>query len=152
AILPRQQDAGVIASRYLPEMRISCLVLLSILGPASLTAQDTSSLETQLKARIAQDTATVGLVFRDPYHHEQLAIDGCRRFRAASTMKVPVLIELVRRIDAGELRWSDRLTVRNSFASIVDGSAYQLDPADDSDSTLYAAQGQSLTLAELSRR
>jgi len=66
---------------------------------------------------------------------DTLALLPDLRFHAASTMKVPVLIELTRRVEAGELSWDDSLTVKNQFASIVDGSPYVLDPADDSDSS-----------------
>jgi beta-lactamase class A len=73
------------------------------------------------------------------------------RFHAASTMKVPVLIELARRVEAGELAWNDPWQVRNRFASIVDGSPYALSPADDSDSTLYAQEGRAVPVGELAR-
>jgi beta-lactamase class A len=66
-------------------------------------------------------------------------------------MKVPVLIELSHRIDRGELRWDTPLLVTNRFESIVDGSPYQLDLADDSDSTLYVRTGTTVTVAELAR-
>lgn len=133
-------------------MRNSCLpVLFALVLPAPLLAQDLGPLETALKARIAQDTALVSVVFRDPSRRQELAIEGQRRYHAASTMKVPVLIELARRVDAGDLRWDQPVPVRNSFRSIVDGSPYSLDAADDSDSTLYRMQGQSLALAQLAR-
>lgn len=108
-------------------------------------------LEALLRARIAQDTAVVGAVYRDPARRERVLIGADTRFHAASTMKVPVLIELARRIDAGEFRWDTGLTVHNRFSSIVDGSPYHLDPADDSDSSLYAFEGQTLSLARLAR-
>jgi beta-lactamase class A len=64
---------------------------------------------------------------------------------------VPVLIELARRIDAGQLSWDSTLRVENSFISIADSQPYSLDPADDSDSTLYALVGTDVKLQELAR-
>ena len=67
-------------------------------------------------------------------------------------MKVPVLIQLARDVDSGRTRWNDSVPVRNSFRSIVDGSPFTLDPADDSDSSLYALEGRPVSqrrLAEL---
>ena len=134
-------------------MRNSCLAALAagLLSARSLPAQDVSLLEGLLRARIAQDTATVGVSFRDAQRREEVAINAGIRFHAASTMKVPVLLELARRIDAGDLRWDDRLTVRNSFKSIVDGSPFVLDAGDDSDSTLYRMVGQEVPLSRLAR-
>lgn len=116
-----------------------------------MAAQDLGPLETALRARIAQDTAVVSVVFRDPSRRQELQIEGQRRYHAASTMKVPVLIELARRIDAGEFRWDQSIPVRNEFRSIVDGSPYSLNAGDDSDSTLYQMPGQSVPLARLAR-
>ena len=64
-------------------------------------------------------------------------------------MKVPVMIELYRQVQAGKLKLSDPLTIHNEFHSIVDGSPYKLDPSDDSESDLYKAEGQTRTLSEL---
>lgn len=78
--------------------------------------------------------------------------DADRRYHAASTMKVPVLIQLARDVDAGRTSWDDSVPVRNRFVSIVDGSPFTLDPADDSDSSLYALEGRLIPqrrLAEL---
>jgi len=70
-------------------------------------------------------------------------------FHAASTMKVPVLIELYNQAHQGKLRLDDTLVVRNEFRSLVDGTPYTLDPTDDSETDLYRAAGSTRTLAEL---
>lgn len=135
-------------------MRISCLrALLPALCLAAphLSAQERAGLETLLRDRIARDTAVVAVLYRDPARRETVSIAPGTRFHAASTMKVPVLIELARQVDAGELHWDDSLTVRNQFKSIVDGSPYRLDPRDDSDSTLYRLEGQAVSLNRLAR-
>jgi beta-lactamase class A len=134
-------------------MRISCLsvLLAGVFLTASLEGQEPAMLEGLLRARIAQDSATVGVLYRDPTRRELVGIGHQTRFHAASTMKVPVLIELARQVDRGELRWDERLTVRNEFRSIVDGSPYHLDPGDDSDSTLYRLEGQAVPLNRLAR-
>jgi beta-lactamase class A len=67
-------------------------------------------------------------------------------------MKVPVMIELFRRADAGALRLDSAIILRNQFASIVDGSPFTLNAGDDSDSSLYARVGQPVTLRELNDR
>ena len=81
----------------------------------------------------------------------RVALDADRSFHAASTMKVPVLVELERRAAAGELGLDDALVVRNEFRSIADGSSYALDPADDSETSLYGREGAAVPLLELAR-
>ena len=70
-------------------------------------------------------------------------------FHAASTMKVPVMIELFRQARAGRARLDEPLPVKNEFASIVDGSPYALSTGDDSDAEVYKRVGQTMTLLEL---
>ena len=64
-------------------------------------------------------------------------------------MKIPAMIELFQQVKEGKLRLEDTLVIRNEFHSIVDASAYQLDPADDSEAGLYKAEGQTRTLSQL---
>jgi beta-lactamase class A len=70
-------------------------------------------------------------------------------FHAASTMKVPVMIELFRQAEAGELKLDDPLPIENDFRSIVDGSPYRLSEGDDSDTEIYANVGKAMTLRAL---
>ncbi len=114
-------------------------------------AQASPALEAAIGARLARDTAVVAVAAHDPLSGLKVLLQADLRFHAASTMKVPVLVELARRVDAGELGWDEPWDVRNGFASIVDGSPYRLSAADDSDSTLYAMEGQPVPVGELAR-
>lgn len=112
-------------------------------------------LEAELRAAIraaAGDTATVAVALRDLATGDSLLIDARERMHAASTMKVPVMLELFRRADAGEIRLDQEVPVTNAFRSIVDGSPYALDPREDGDTTLYARAGGRATLRELIER
>jgi len=71
------------------------------------------------------------------------------RFHAASTMKIPVMIQLFRDRDAGLLSLDDSITITNTFRSIVDSSPYLLDVTDDSDSSLYKRLGQRASIRAL---
>ncbi len=64
-------------------------------------------------------------------------------------MKVPVMIELFRQVQAGTLSLDDPLPIRNEFHSIVDGSPYTLSEGDDSDKQVYSAVGKTMTLGQL---
>ena len=127
------------------------VLILAISLPTAGHPQSGPALEAAIRARLARDTATVAVAVHDPVTGLKAFVRADLRYHAASTMKVPVLVELARRVDAGELGWNDPWQVRNGFASIVDGSPYRLSPADDSDSTLYAMEGQAVPVGELAR-
>src|SRR5947209_2828092 len=73
-------------------------------------------------------------------------------FHAASTMKLPVMMALFQAVDAGELRLTEPLAVRNQFQSFADGSPFTLDPKADGDPDFYQAVGSTRPLEELIRR
>jgi beta-lactamase class A len=79
----------------------------------------------------------------------ELLIQPDVEYHAASTMKVPVMIELFRQARAGLVKLDEPLLVKNEFASIVDGSPYTLSTGDDSDADVYKRIGQTMTLLEL---
>jgi beta-lactamase class A len=108
------------------------------------------SLAARITARVASTAgAVVGVAYRDLASGGELFVNADESFHAASTMKVPVMIEAFRQIDAGRLRLDQGILLVNRFGSIVDGSPYSLDPADDSDSTLYARVGKRVAVREL---
>lgn len=80
---------------------------------------------------------------------DRLLIQPDTSFHAASTMKVPVMIELFRQADAGLLSLDEQLPVKNEFHSIVDGSVYRMDVSDDSDGEVYKAAGKTMALRDL---
>jgi beta-lactamase class A len=118
---------------------------------ALILARQPATFAAQVNARIAADSATRTAVayWKLGPGGDTLLIHGNWSYHAASTMKVPVMIELFRLVDAGTLSLDQKLVIKNQFASIVDGSPYALDLADDSDSSLYARIGQQATVAEL---
>lgn len=126
------------------------VVLLGVTGVAPLSGQRLDSLRAAIEQRIARAPArAVGVYFRDLGTGDTLLVSADVRFHAASTMKVPVMIQLFRDRDAGTLSLDDSIPVTNTFRSIVDGSPYQLDRADDSDSSLYEQVGRKLPIRRL---
>lgn len=118
---------------------------LATLAPAQAPA----SLETDVRRLIDASGAEVAVAFRTLDGRDELLIDVDTVFHAASTMKVPVMIELFRQARAGKLSLDEPLVIRNRFKSIVDGSPYELSVGDDSDREVYAAIGKTLTLRQL---
>lgn len=70
-------------------------------------------------------------------------------YHAASTMKIPVMMEVFHQVETGKLSLDQPMVVKNEFASIADGSLFALNPADDSDAELYKHVGEPVSLREL---
>lgn len=127
---------------------LAALLLSAAAGAAN--GQGPDSLRAAIERRIAGTPArAVGVYFHDLGTGDTLLVQANVRFHAASTMKVPVMIQLFRDRDAGALSLDDSIPVTNTFRSIADGSPYQLDKADDSDSTLYDLVGGRLPIRRL---
>jgi beta-lactamase class A len=97
----------------------------------------------------AASGAEVGLVYRTLDGRDSALVNPDLRMHAASTMKVPVMLQLYLDEAAGRLDLDAPVTVTDTFHSILDGSAYALDESSDSDSTLYARIGESVSRREL---
>jgi beta-lactamase class A len=94
---------------------------------------------------------TVSVAYYDVATARELLINPDESFHAASTMKVPVMMEIFRQAAAGKLSLDQRIPIKNDFASIVDGSHYALSADSDSEQMLYARVGQTETIRELMR-
>lgn len=98
---------------------------------------------------IRKSGADVAIAFRTLDGKTEWFFHADDPFHAASTMKIPVMIELFRQVREGKLKLDDALPIKNEFHSLADGSDYTLDAADDSEADLYKAVGQTRTLGQL---
>ena len=111
------------------------------------------------KARIADIIAASGAEVAVAYEpiatqgtaelRTRILLDEEKVFHAASTMKVPVMIEAFRQADEGRFSLDDAIPVGNTFKSIVDGSLYELSATEDSDGEVYKAIGKTMTVRQL---
>ncbi len=99
-------------------------------------------LEDSLKAEIA-------VSFYDFATGQYFGYRDTVMMHAASTMKVPVMIEVFRQAEAGKFSLEDSIRVKNEFRSIVDGSPYTLGVSADGEKTLYHRLGQKASIREL---
>ena len=129
------------------------LAILLLLTAARSADDDAEGLKDRFQALIAAkgNKVQVAVAFHDLETGEECLIEPDRIYHAASTMKVPVLMEVYRQASAGEFALDAKVRVKNEFASIVDGSLYHLDPKDDSELSLYDKVGQDVTIRELAR-
>jgi beta-lactamase class A len=125
------------------------------LAPARADGQSkrtTDALEAKVRELItASGAETVAVAFRDLQTGRELLINPGASFHAASTMKVPVMLEVYREAREGKLSLDERLPVKNEFKSIADGSAFSVSASDDSEQTLYKKVGSTETVRELLR-
>ncbi|SEU22423.1 beta-lactamase class A [Stigmatella erecta] len=131
-----------------PCVMTSLLLVLLASSPAA------PSLPEILQQRIAQvKGASVAVAYLNLGDSRDTVFLGAEAsFHAASTMKVPVMIEFFRQVDAGKLSLDQPVPLANRFASIVDGSPYTLDAKEDEDAALYERLGQAVPASELLKR
>jgi beta-lactamase class A len=139
--------------RRLPRPPVNVLaaigaLLAAAVAPAAPDARLALAIPDIEKA-IADSGAEVAVAFATLDGKEQWFFNADQPFHAASTMKVAVMIELFRQAHDGSVRLDEPLPVRNDFRSLADGSAFSLDPADDSEKDLYQVVGATRTLREL---
>ncbi|WP_245946955.1 serine hydrolase [Algoriphagus yeomjeoni] len=105
-----------------------------------------STIQAQLDS-IQGDVAVAFINLSDP--SDSLFINASEEFHAASTMKVPVMIELFKQQKQGKLDLNDSILLKNEFRSIVDSSLYSMDIGVDSDDAVYNKIGGKVTLKDL---
>ena len=132
------------------------LIACSIAFPATAATQASASLPDSLRDRIveriaATPGATVGVAYVDMESGQRLSIAADTAFHAASTMKIPVMIEVLRRAQLGAFSLDQGILLINQFKSLADGSPFSLDAKDDGDSSLYLRVGQRVPIREMLR-
>ena len=127
------------------------VIVLLASGPCSWSA-DFETLRKALEAEIEASGAEVSLALKDLQTGENLFIKEKDMVHAASTMKVAVLIEVFKQAEDGRFRLDDRVVIRNEFHSLVDGSPFSLNKADDSDPDIYDRVGTAMSIRELADR
>jgi beta-lactamase class A len=97
----------------------------------------------------ASGAEQVGVAVYDHETKQSLLINERAGFHAASTMKLPVMMEVFRRADRNKIPLNEPVVVKNQFFSIVDGSEYRLNKDDDSDQEIYGRIGQAMPVIVL---
>jgi beta-lactamase class A len=131
---------------------LSAFLFVSVITKGAV-AQSGDSLRSKLEQRITATTgAVVGLYYKSLKNGELVTIQPDSSFHAASTMKVPVMIEFFRQVERKGIAEGQPILLINQFASIVDGSPFSVAPLDDSDSTMYLRVGERVPARELVER
>jgi beta-lactamase class A len=151
-ILPRRfvllaLFAGVILglSFWVQEHYLLTAVSVSSAQPAAIDPKVAAAIQEQIQ----KSGADVGVAFQTVDGQTVWSFHSDHVFHAASTMKIPVMIELFHQVHESRVKLDDALPVRNEFHSLADESVFTLDPKDDSETDLYKEVGQTRTLRQL---
>ena len=79
----------------------------------------------------------------------RLSINSDRRFHAASTMKVAILLAIGKAIDDGRIQPNDTLHVRNRFRSALDRTPFRIDAESDGYPQLHKMIGRTAKISDL---
>jgi len=112
-------------------------------------SQKSNTIEEEVKNELAKQPGTYAVAFKDLSTGETLLINEKESFHAASTMKTPVMIEVFKQAAEGRFSLTDSVLIKNDFKSIVDGTSFSLDSAEDSEKVLYTLTSTKRTLDEL---
>lgn len=96
-----------------------------------------------------QGTVACAVCVHDFESGFRFTFNGDRVFHAASTIKVAILLAVMKAVDDGRFRLADPLLVRNRFLSVVDGSPYRLSAASDGYPQLYKSIGRTVRISAL---
>jgi beta-lactamase class A len=115
----------------------------------SVAASEVSLYRNILKIKQEHGLENLGISFFDGETTIQWSYNADHYFHAASTMKLAVLLGVMRQVERGELSLESEVHVRNRFTSIVNQEPFMLDLARDADPNVYGHLGKTLTVREL---
>jgi beta-lactamase class A len=79
----------------------------------------------------------------------RFSMNADRRFHAASTIKVAILLAIGKAIDEGRIRPEDTLHVRNRFLSAIDRAPFRIDAESDGYPQLHRLIGRTARISDL---
>ncbi|HEX9986758.1 MAG TPA: serine hydrolase [Thermoanaerobaculia bacterium] len=115
----------------------------------SLAASEVSLYRNVLKIKQEHSLEDLGISFYDAETTIQWSYNADHYFHAASTMKLAVLLGVLRQVERGELTLEAPVHIRNRFTSIVNQEPFMLDLGRDADPDVYGHLGKTLSVREL---
>lgn len=91
----------------------------------------------------------VGVAYMNLETGEILGYNAQTMFHAASTMKTPVMFQLFKMRDQGQIDLNTKILVKNQFTSIVDGSLFSLPISSEKDEIIYPHLNRYLSYSDL---
>jgi beta-lactamase class A len=135
--------------KKIPSVFTLLIVIITLLASCKPEPDPKAELMVKINETFNSCGGNYALVFEDLNDGDTININPTKKYHAASTMKVPVMIEVMKHAQEGIFSLSDSIDIINEFKSIVDGSPYQLSTDDDSDQDIYGKIGQRSTIFDL---
>jgi beta-lactamase class A len=132
-------------------LKLTAILAATILSIASCTSSKKAlrTLQSDIDKELSGKKGTFAVAFKDLKTGREIKINDKETYHAASTMKTPVMIEVYKQAAEGKFSLNDSIELKNEFKSLVDGSPYSLDSADDSEYELYKHIGEKRTINAL---
>jgi len=132
-------------------MNLKLTAILAIVAISSCTTSKKAlrTLQSDIEKELLGKKGTFAVAFKDLKTGREIQINDKETFHAASTMKTPVMIEVYKQVAEGKFSLNDSIELKNEFKSIVDGSPFSLDSADDSEHELYKHIGEKRAISAL---
>ena len=127
---------------------LSVLILISLLS-CSGNKTTIPELHKEIESEFEGLEGTFAVAYLGSDGTTNILINENERFHAASTMKTPVMIELFKQAELGNLSLDDSLMVTTTFSSIVDGSPFSMAVDEESEPELSALVGKKTTYRNL---
>lgn len=124
-------------------------IAMLLLSSCTASKNSMRSLTADIRKELSAQKGIFAVAFKNLATGDEIMINEHVLFHAASTMKTPVLVEVYKQAMEKRFSLDDSMVLKNEFKSIVDGSIYSLDPADDSEKELYKHIGEKRTVREL---
>lgn len=115
----------------------------------SVASSEVSLYRNVLKLKKEHELEDLGIAFFDGETTIQWSYNGDHYFHAASTMKLAVLLGVMREVERGDLALDAPVHVRNRFTSIINNEPFMLDLGRDADPDVYGHLGKTLSVREL---
>jgi len=124
-------------------------VAIVLISSCTSSKKALRTLQSDIDKELSGKKGTFAVAFKDLKTGREIKINDKETFHAASTMKTPVMIEVYKQAAEAKFSLTDSIELRNEFKSLVDGSPYSLDSADDSEYELYKHIGEKRTISAL---
>ena len=96
-------------------MRYKFIALFLIVSITSYAQKTDTKLQKQIEALIKNFNGNIGIYVNDLRHNKIVSINADTVFPTASIVKIPILIGIMSKIQAGELNYHQRLTYTDSL-------------------------------------